>query len=118
MRGGSAAKQTHAVTAAVMRELQLAGHPVGAALIWHSRQAGPEIATLFFEPPMHAALQIEDGCNKAVTKFSRSRCTLDDLQLCQALRKPIPEDRQLPPLSHAGQRPYAGSRQLYAANAP
>jgi hypothetical protein len=46
--------RTHAVTAAVMRELQLAGHSVGAALIWHSRQAGSETATLFFEPPMHA----------------------------------------------------------------
>jgi hypothetical protein len=59
--------KTHAVTDAVMRELQLAGHPAGAALIWHSRQAGSETATLFFEPPMQAAWWTVDAAHRLDT---------------------------------------------------
>ena len=59
--------KTHVVTDAVMRELQRAGHPAGAALIWHSRQAGSETATLFFEPPMQAAWWTVDAVHRLDT---------------------------------------------------
>jgi len=44
--------KTHVVTKRLMAQLTAAGYSDGAALIWHSRQAGSEIATLFFEPPI------------------------------------------------------------------
>jgi len=47
-------EKTHSVTNVVMQQLRSAGYPDGAALIWYSRQAGSETATLFFEPPMQS----------------------------------------------------------------
>jgi hypothetical protein len=45
-------EKTHDVARRLMKQLAAAGHAEGAALMWHSRQAGEETATLFFEPPM------------------------------------------------------------------
>ncbi|KND58541.1 hypothetical protein BVER_03520 [Candidatus Burkholderia verschuerenii] len=45
---------THAFTAKLMQQLRAAGHGDGAALMWYSRQAGNETATLFYDPPMQS----------------------------------------------------------------
>ncbi|GAB3626263.1 hypothetical protein PTE30175_00108 [Pandoraea terrae] len=46
---------THDITQQLMAQLMAAGYPDGAALRWHSRQAGSDSAFLFFEPPMTSA---------------------------------------------------------------
>ncbi|SOE56754.1 RES domain-containing protein [Caballeronia arationis] len=48
-------EKTHDFTAGIMKHLADKGHPDGPALMWHSRQAGAETATLFFEPPMQSS---------------------------------------------------------------
>lgn len=45
-------EETHNVAARLMSQLAAAGYDTGAALRWHSRQAGTESVILFFEPPM------------------------------------------------------------------